>query len=79
MSNTLVVYGTRPEYLKIKPLLRDNPSLHTLYIKQHEMEHLFSYPYPLPTFSNSNILWSKMLNFRITSGCFIQEGIFYIC
>jgi len=35
MSKTLIVYGTRPEYLKIKPLLRDNPSLHTLYIKQH--------------------------------------------
>jgi len=35
MSKTLIVYGTRPEYLKIKPLLKDNPSLHTLYIKQH--------------------------------------------
>ena len=35
MSNTLVIYGTRPEYLKIKPLLRDDPSLHSLFIKQH--------------------------------------------
>jgi len=35
MSKTLVIYGTRPEYLKIKPLLRDDPSLHSLFIKQH--------------------------------------------
>ena len=35
MSKTLVVYGTRPEYLKIKPILKNNPSLHSLFIKQH--------------------------------------------
>tara|TARA_Y100000401_G_C8321587_1_gene225593 strand:- start:1440 stop:2438 length:999 start_codon:yes stop_codon:yes gene_type:complete len=35
MSKTLVVYGTRPEYLKVKPILKDNPSLDSLFIKQH--------------------------------------------
>lgn len=32
---TLVCFGTRPEYLKIKPLILDNPSLDTLFLKQH--------------------------------------------
>jgi UDP-N-acetylglucosamine 2-epimerase (non-hydrolysing) len=32
---TLICFGTRPEYLKIKPLLLDNPELDTLFVKQH--------------------------------------------
>ena len=32
---TLICFGTRPEYLKVKPLLLDNPSFDTLFIKQH--------------------------------------------
>ena len=35
MSKTLVVYGTRPEYLKVKPILKYKPSLDSLFIKQH--------------------------------------------
>ena len=35
MSKTLVVYGTRPEYLKVKPLFLNNPRLETLFVKQH--------------------------------------------
>jgi UDP-N-acetylglucosamine 2-epimerase (non-hydrolysing) len=32
---TLICYGTRPEYLKVKPILEDNTFLESLFIKQH--------------------------------------------
>ena len=32
---TLVCFGTRPEYLKIKPLVSENPNFDTLFLKQH--------------------------------------------
>jgi|TARA_R110001583_G_scaffold8965_11_gene42345 UDP-N-acetylglucosamine 2-epimerase (non-hydrolysing) len=35
MNPTLAIYGTRPEYLKIGPILRANDSIKSLFIKQH--------------------------------------------
>ena len=35
MKKTLVVYGTRPEYLKVKTLVGLSDSIETLFVKQH--------------------------------------------
>ena len=35
MKNTLVVYGTRPEYLKVKTLIGLSDSIDSLFVKQH--------------------------------------------
>ena len=35
MKRTLVVYGTRPEYLKVKTLINLSESIHSLFVKQH--------------------------------------------
>ena len=35
MKKTLAIYGTRPEYLKLKPLLSRDDSIKSLFIKQH--------------------------------------------
>ena len=35
MKKTLVVYGTRPEYLKVKTLIDLSKSIHSLFVKQH--------------------------------------------
>lgn len=32
---TLVVYGTRPEYLKVKPILEKDKNIKSLFVKQH--------------------------------------------
>ena len=32
---TLLVYGTRPEYLKVKPILLADKNIDSLFVKQH--------------------------------------------
>ena len=44
----LAIYGTRPEFLKIKPILAENKEIKSLFIKQHtDIINFGNYDYSL--------------------------------